>query len=204
MNSAALTSDVVPNVDFVEIDSSNKVIFSLGGSDRLSINTIKVREKAKELRLTESNLGNCERDRYLSVINSYFNSLSTEELKKRSDKILALSAAEPTEQPERPYPLWEDRPVKRGTNPAHWIQQYHGDLIGTEGARAAIGRRDPGLIQTYASWIRPGRHPEDDLGLDTQLATLHHLSAEEILDRKRKQLQEAALRHRQKSYRLAI
>lgn len=87
------------------------------------------------------------------------------------------------------YPLWEDRPVKRGTNPAKWIQDHHGDLIGTEGARAAIGRRDPKLMQHYAAWISPGRHPEDDLGLDTrQQVDLTGMTAEEILDRKRGQV----------------
>ena len=87
--------------------------------------------------------------------------------------------------------------MKRGTNPAHWIQQYHGDLIGTEGARAAIGRRDPGLIQYYAKWISPDRHPEDDLGLDTQRHDgLIDMTAEEVLERKRAQHREANRRYR--------
>lgn len=162
---------------------------------------VEVCKRAKELATTEDNLGNSNdnRGRYLAILNRYFNFLSTKELKKRSDKILKMSSAEPAEQSKPPYPLWKDRPKKRSTNPAAWILEYHGDLIGTKGARVAIGRRDSRLIQAYAVWISPRRHPEDDLGLDTQLRTdLSDMSVEDILERKKRIQREAMRRLRSK------
>jgi hypothetical protein len=97
------------------------------------------------------------------------------------------------------FPLWKDRPSGRGTNPAKWITDHHSDLIKTEGARAAIRRRDPDLIMAYAQWIKPNRHPEDDLRLDTQRRrNLSQMSPEAALQRKREQNREANQRFRTK------
>lgn len=116
-------------------------------------------------------------------------------------QVAAENAASTPAEPQKPsYPLWDDRPVKRGTNPAHWILEHHKDLVGTEGARAAIGRRDPELIRHYSVWINPKRHPEDDLGLDVPpRADLSGMSASEILERQRKQVREAQQAARQRT-----
>lgn len=197
MSETASIQNSSSNIDFVEIDSESKVIFDHGGGDRVVKNLIKVRDKLFKLGITERNLDKLpnDRDRYLSILSKYFNSLETDELRLHCDKILDAASDESAEQSKPLYPLWNDRPVRRGTNPAHWILEYHSDLIGTKGARAAIGERDPELIRHYSTWISPGRHPEDDLGLDVPpRANLSGLSASEILDRRRRQVRAAKQR----------
>ena len=44
--------------EFIEINSKSNVLLSNGGGDRLLKNTLIVRRKAKELGLTDENLGN--------------------------------------------------------------------------------------------------------------------------------------------------
>ncbi len=99
--------------------------------------------------------------------------------------------------PATVWNMWDDRPAKPPINPAQWIIKHHGDIIGSKGARAAIGRRDPNLIQAYAQWISPERHPEDDLGLDTRSYTdLSAMSAQQTREHRKAQQRSSAQRCR--------
>ena len=84
-------------------------------------------------------------------------------------------------QEVRPFPevapkLWRDR--DETTNPAKFCQDVYGYWI-DRGlmTRQLLGKRDPQLYQAYAQWIRPNRHPEDDLKLPTRSEIVSDLLA---------------------------
>lgn len=86
-------------------------------------------------------------------------------------------------------------------NPVEFIRRVYGpqggNWLGHGLTRAHLGAYDPKLYDAYAGWIRPTRHPEDDLNLPTtQRENLSQLSPEEALARHRRQRREQVKRTR--------
>lgn len=88
-------------------------------------------------------------------------------------KSAAIAASE--QRDKDAAPLWQDREtvfeeLEQRLNPVEWIKKFYGrwsddgswDSAGLSRADLKV---DPKLYDAYASWIRPGRHPEDDLQL---------------------------------------
>lgn len=106
-----------------------------------------------------------------------------------------VDRATPAPRPADAPPLWAER--KQGWNegtdekasPALWIKMHYGnrslknwDSMGL--TRAQLSKLDPTLCSAYTSWIRPNRHPEDDLGIPKEPRTKSR-SAEEALSKRR-------------------
>lgn len=72
-----------------------------------------------------------------------------------------------TDFPAKAPQLWSDRPNKRGENPAAFIRRVYAPWLETM-SRVDLFGVDRALYNAYASWIRPERHPEDDLKLPTR------------------------------------
>lgn len=89
----------------------------------------------------------------------------------------------------RKRPSWSDLKARRDRNPAQFIrEEYKAEIEAQELAMASVRRSDPALYQAYIGWIRPSRHPEDDLKLprrtkrtSTELAALEGLSLEDVV-----------------------
>lgn len=85
--------------------------------------------------------------------------------------------------------LWSDLKARRGRNPAQFIRdEYSTEFEGQTLTMASVRRSDPALYQAYIGWIRPSRHPEDDLKLPrrekrtaSELAALEGLSLEDVV-----------------------
>lgn len=66
-------------------------------------------------------------------------------------------------------PQWSDKTARQGRSPAQFIRdEYRKEIEAGELTLPSIRRADPGLYQAYISWIRPSRHPEDDMKLPTR------------------------------------
>lgn len=65
-------------------------------------------------------------------------------------------------------PKWSDVSARAGRNPVQFIKEVYGPEL-AKGAltRPLLRQVDFALYQNYANWIRPSRHPEDDLKLPT-------------------------------------
>jgi len=124
------------------------------------------------------------------------------DVQKRVDTVLAAFAvaskaqatAAPGPQPftsgaSRNRPLWSDLKARRERNPAQFIRdEYSTEIEGQTLTMASVRRSDPALYQAYIGWIRPSRHPEDDLKLPrrekrtaSELAALEGLSLDDVV-----------------------
>jgi len=114
-------------------------------------------------------------------------------IKKRSEELAALLKAHPDQIPVaekaglasiflnaqrgqergetklKAPELWADRPSRRSESPVAFIKRvYATELKAKALTRPMLRELDKTLYDAYAAWIRPERHPEDDLKLATE------------------------------------
>ena len=109
-----------------------------------------------------------------------------------------LNATDKPENAEKPS--WTDEMKKTKAegrrNPSQFIRDEYADEL----SAGTLARKDLPLdiSEAYASWIRPSRHPEDDLNLYTQKRTdLSGMKPEDALKHIRRQKDEASKRSRE-------
>lgn len=148
---------------------------------------------SSELKAAEAGL--LDRKKLESAIVAKLGSASDESLKAIWAQLQeAASSASQSALPDKAPALWADRTTGRNVSPVEFICQHYGNRSGDRATwepqglmRADIKRLDKALYQAYASWVRPGRHPEEDLGLPTQPRTKITTETDAVaaIDRKR-------------------
>lgn len=95
------------------------------------------------------------------------NPQNAERARTRITSLLASFASAATQtDPSSVRLKWSDKESRKGRNPAQFIREEYGKELGAGDLTMPwLRRTDPALYEAYLGWIRPSRHPEDDLHL---------------------------------------
>lgn len=114
------------------------------------------------------------------------NPRSAERARTRITSLLASFASAATQpEPNSARLKWSDEANRKGRNPAQFIREEYSKEFGAGVLTMPwLRRADPALYKAYLVWIRPSRHPEDDLHLpklyDRNSDELQFVSADDL------------------------